>query len=97
MELKEALRRANNNDNNDDKIKKHLWFLQRREALASQAAQRDAAEIESLVETKTFDLDTHTVSITDVSEVDYVGKSGLHLGNNLVRTRILISVLISTH
>merc|ERR1712004_23549 len=55
----------------------------RKEAFLSQFNQEPLAEIDDIVETKTLDLPEHTVSITDVSEVDFVGKSGLRLGANM--------------
>merc|ERR1711963_356547 len=39
-------------------------------------------EIQDLVEPEVYDLPDHTVTISDIGEVDYVGKSGLRLGLN---------------
>ena len=39
-------------------------------------------EIQHLVEPEVFDLPEHTVTIADIGEVDYVGKSGLRMGLN---------------
>ncbi|GFO04218.1 nucleolar protein 12-like [Plakobranchus ocellatus] len=39
-------------------------------------------EIEQLVQPEVFDLPEHTVTISNIGEVDFVGKSGLRLGQN---------------
>ena len=39
-------------------------------------------EIEQLVKPEIFDLPEHTVTISNISEVDFVGKSGVRLGQN---------------
>ncbi|XP_012939243.2 nucleolar protein 12 [Aplysia californica] len=39
-------------------------------------------EIQHLVDPTVFDLPDHTVTIADIGEVDYVGKSGMRLGFN---------------
>lgn len=41
-----------------------------------------APEIKHLVDPKEFDVDEHTVTVTDVSEVDITGQDGLRLGVN---------------
>ena len=36
------------------------------------------------MEPKTIDMQTHTVTVTDVSDVDFVGGAGFMLGTNKV-------------
>merc|ERR1712141_447942 len=55
----------------------------RREMAAGQYDTQTVPEVEHLITTETYELPEHTVAITDVSEVDFVGKSGLHLGLNV--------------
>ena len=43
-----------------------------------------ATNLDSMVEAKTIELPAHTVTVTDVSEVDFVGGSGFMLGTNQV-------------
>ena len=44
-----------------------------------------AQDLDAIVEPKTMDMKSHTVTVTDVSEVDFVGSSGFMLGTNTVR------------
>lgn len=43
---------------------------------------KEAPEIKHLVDPKVFDLEQHTVTVTDVSEIDITGQDGLRLGVN---------------
>merc|ERR1712227_298835 len=55
----------------------------RREMKAGHYDTQTVPEVEHLIKREEFDLPEHTVAITDVSEVDFVGNSGLHLGLNV--------------
>ena len=44
-----------------------------------------ATHFDNLSEPKTIDLPSHTVTVTDVADVDFVGSSGFMLGANKVR------------
>ena len=41
-------------------------------------------DMEDITESETYELPSHTVTVTDVTEVDFVGTSGLRLGINQV-------------
>ncbi len=44
----------------------------------------DVPEVEHLVKPQTYDLPSHTVTISDVAQVDFIGSSGTMLGTNQV-------------
>ncbi|BFZ17398.1 hypothetical protein BsWGS_20437 [Bradybaena similaris] len=44
-------------------------------------------EIESLVDPEIYDLPQHTVTVANIGDVDFVGKSGLRLGQNTGRNK----------
>lgn len=46
--------------------------------------QPSVPEIQHLLDPTVYDLPSHTVTVTDVSEVDLTGKDGLWLGQNTV-------------
>ncbi|GFR97989.1 ribosomal RNA-processing protein 17 [Elysia marginata] len=56
--------------------------LQARESKPGGKGGSTVPEIEQLVKPEVFDLPEHTVTISNISEVDFVGKSGLRLGQN---------------
>ena len=41
-------------------------------------------ELETMAPPKVYDMSTHTVTVVDVTNTDFVGSSGLHLGFNNV-------------
>ncbi|RUS88503.1 hypothetical protein EGW08_003761 [Elysia chlorotica] len=72
-------------EKHDKKIleERKLLLKQARESKASsKTSALQLPEIEQLVKPEVFDLPEHTVTISNISEVDFVGKSGLRLGQN---------------
>ncbi|KAK3789089.1 hypothetical protein RRG08_063803 [Elysia crispata] len=62
--------------------RKSLLKQARESKSSSKTSIMQSPEIEQLVKPEIFDLPEHTVTISNISEVDFVGKSGVRLGQN---------------
>ncbi|GAB1604948.1 nucleolar protein 12-like [Argonauta hians] len=69
----------------EEKLKKERREIrkEKRELLKTMVQESVIPEdIKQLLEPKVFDMDSHTVTVTDISEVDLSGRDGLRLGIN---------------
>ena len=79
----------------ENKIFSEIVLFQKREMFRSTMQNyKVAPEIEHLVNPKVFDMDQHTVTVTDVSEIDITGQDGLRLGVNKVRIVFWLFLLL---
>ncbi len=72
----------------DEVVEVSAMFLQKRESRLEELRARGIhTNVESLAaeSAQTYDLPGHTVTIADVDDGDFVGRTGLMLGVNQVR------------
>ena len=78
---------------------RNVLFKKREERAEEVASMRKVVgdchpELAVIAEPKKYDLATHTVTITDITDVDYIGATGLRLGvNNNVSVYTLCTLL----
>ncbi|XP_014770691.1 nucleolar protein 12 [Octopus bimaculoides] len=69
----------------EEKLKKERREIRKEKRELFKTMARESAipeEIKHLLDPKVYDLDNHTVTVTDISEVDLSGQDGLRLGVN---------------
>lgn len=71
------------------------YLLQRREDLDKKWKELNmATNLDSFAEPETIDLPSHTVTVTDVANVDFIGSSGFMLGANQVGSRDIFFLFV---